>query len=105
SSSMIPRPVRSTLVPYTTLFRSLVDRAREAHELRIALGRHAHHGDGRRSLHADGAAIHGGRHREAGSLRPPELDRRKHLGLRSLDRTSTSLNSSHVKISCAVSSM
>src|SRR5436309_10509297 len=69
---MIRRPPRSTLFPYTTLFRSRHDLRHDHRDSRPREGRHAarHRGD-------DGEA-------------------------RELDRKSTRLNSSHVKISYAV---
>src|SRR3712207_8556563 len=86
---MIRRPPRSTLFPYTTLFRSdhgvdeatrLVVRRREAHDARAApiieLDLHVAQGHE--------AAAHDGRH--------PAV----------LDRKSTRLNSSHANISYAV---
>src|SRR2546430_4727992 len=81
---MIRRPPRSTLFPYTTLFRSRHGRSLE----RIA--RHAApHG------HRDGVSIEGGilRLRAAGgrTARTPARDRK-----------STRLNSSHSQISYAV---
>src|SRR3712207_7293584 len=83
---MIRRPPRSTLFPYTTLFRSLVARDRR----RTAIA----------SLPAQAAAT-------AGALR---ADRRLNLGHQRLgllpvgaqDRKSTRLNSSHANISYAV---
>src|SRR5256885_7240726 len=80
---MIRRPPRSTLFPYTTLFRS----ARDPPAV------HAHHRD-------TGPAL---RHRAAGH-------RRRHLGRGAVlrvhgnrgDRKSTRLNSSHLVISYAV---
>src|SRR2546422_4421379 len=72
---MIRRPPRSTLFPYTTLFRSL---------------RHRVHGDGRVALRLR-PLRHG-----ASSLQPAP-GRRAHL-----DRKSTRLNSSHGYISYAV---
>src|SRR5256885_9349113 len=75
---MIRRPPRSTLFPYTTLFRSR----------RLALDAHAHHERG-----IEPAAM---------LIRPLEVE---HLGLapaRELDRKSTRLNSSHLVISYAV---
>src|SRR3712207_8554664 len=85
---MIRRPPRSTLFPYTTLFRSLVGRGREAAEP----GGHARR-------------LRGGDHVGA----PP----RRHRGQRAggaggrrggawQDRKSTRLNSSHANISYAV---
>src|SRR3712207_8843286 len=77
---MIRRPPRSTLFPYTTLFRSLPEVAAE-------------HG-GRRRLVRPAATVRP----EAATLEPG-LD-----GLRPdiLDRKSTRLNSSHANISYAV---
>src|SRR5690349_22389502 len=86
---MIPRPPRSTLFPYTTLFRSraagdaeVVERPvvhREIAHGRAVLGRHV----------GDRAAVGGGQRRSAFAV---ELE----------DRKSTRLNSSHVEISYAV---
>src|SRR5436309_8887040 len=79
---MIPRPPRSTLFPYTTLFRS--DQERTEHRLekdrdqpRECSGKNGSH----RRMRQD----------------PVELPRAK-----ARDRKSTRLNSSHVKISYAV---
>src|SRR2546429_2901250 len=70
---MIRRPPRSTLFPYTTLFRSLLgERVRRAE----------HPGDGRQHDPADGAA--------------------RDQAAREQDRKSTRLNSSHGYISYAV---
>src|SRR3712207_6923426 len=96
---MIRRPPRSTLFPYTTLFRSPLeevdeaDRAVGALEAVVALHRHARH-----------AAPLGGE-RVAGAgvrllLDEQRLARGGPLGRR--DRNSTRLNSSHANISYAV---
>src|SRR5438874_7157911 len=79
---MIRRPPRSTLFPYTTLFRSVLGRAGD-------LG--LHRGD----RLADVARL------ELGELLPVRLDRgaQRRQGE---DRKSTRLNSSHVEISYAV---
>src|SRR3712207_8427459 len=69
---MIRRPPRSTLFPYTTLFRS-----------------HRDHGQDRRALQA--ARVH---LPQLGDLRRDRVDVR--------DRKSTRLNSSHANISYAV---
>src|SRR5438034_8102897 len=76
---MIRRPPRSTLFPYTTLFRSLVDDARPA-----ALPR-------RRERHDDQRGQRGSDEQQA---RHPQAWPR--------DRKSTRLNSSHTVISYAV---
>src|SRR2546422_6663486 len=96
---MIRRPPRSTLFPYTTLFRSGVDQAEPAllGELHPELV-----GDARRLLHPRA-------HERRGALVFEELPRgraevpRKRVRLDvSLDRKSTRLNSSHGYISYAV---
>src|SRR5690348_18221744 len=87
---MLPRPPRSTLFPYTTLFRSRHADDRDA--LVLHLGR----------------AVPG--HRAAALARDSQPHRSDHLrrrsnaapGLQSLDRKSTRLNSSHPSISYAV---
>src|SRR3712207_7597352 len=84
---MIRRPPRSTLFPYTTLFRS--------RQRRIPLARRAQGG--------------GGHRREALRVAQPRGDaltdaasRLRSLALRHPDRKSTLLNSSHANISYAV---
>src|SRR2546422_5754597 len=89
---MIRRPPRSTLFPYTTLFRSAVlDRPR------IAGGRLE--GDLLRRLQADVGPLPDRGHR--GILRRRRLVLRRAAGIRA-DRKSTRLNSSHGYISYAV---
>src|SRR5687768_18210149 len=85
---MIRRPPRSTLFPYTTLFRSGVDLRRPAE-----FARHEHRGRFQEALLF-----------EAGEQRREALiERRQLLGLQRLpDRKSTRLNSSHGYISYAV---
>src|SRR2546429_6516010 len=84
---MIRRPPRSTLFPYTTLFRSQiewcldVDQLQETNELLMAMPRHA--------IANDGAIEH---------VQCREQSRRAI----ELDRKSTRLNSSHGYISYAV---
>src|SRR5256885_5351925 len=82
---MIRRPPRSTLFPYTTLFRSL-------------------HGDGRgRRLHADQRAGRDAGRGESDGRRGIESPTAAPAGvLRARDRKSTRLNSSHLVISYAV---
>src|SRR2546429_9498106 len=79
---MIRRPPRSTLFPYTTLFRSHLDQLVE--EQRAAVG----------GFEQPGLVAH--RARE-GALAVAE-----HLGLEQQDRKSTRLNSSHGYISYTV---
>src|SRR3712207_8693005 len=83
---MIRRPPRSTLFPYTTLFRSL--RAQPRH----ARGRTDHHG-------ADGVSRVISLRLAEGSQVPAEGTARI---ADELDRKSTRLNSSHANISYAV---
>src|SRR3712207_7016773 len=81
---MIRRPPRSTLFPYTTLFRSLV----AARELAL------HGGD------VDDVGAARRRRCERGAQAADEDERRRHVA--ELDRKSTRLNSSHANISYAV---
>src|SRR5690349_24072258 len=74
---MLRRPPRSTLFPYTTLFRSVPQRSRADQ----AGARARHRRDGAQQLRRD-------------------QDRQVHV--RHRDRKSTRLNSSHVEISYAV---
>src|SRR5256885_8879950 len=82
---MIRRPPRSTLFPYTTLFRSPA-----------------------RRLHVAVPAVDRGRDRAAGRAAPalvrhvPDRRRRRTEVARHQDRKSTRLNSSHLVISYAV---
>src|SRR3712207_7151568 len=77
---MIRRPPRSTLFPYTTLFRSLVVRDQPAGPRRAA--------ELRRQLRPESRMVH-----RQGKPGPPARGR---------DRKSTRLNSSHANISYAV---
>src|SRR3712207_8541178 len=82
---MIRRPPRSTLFPYTTLFRSVepdVAPVRDRHRVTEPLV---------------GVLVHDQVHVGPGPERPPVVDR---PGL--VDRKSTRLNSSHANISYAV---
>src|SRR3712207_7458724 len=94
---MIRRPPRSTLFPYTTLFRSQdqrYDRPRRALERPVvegALRRHDRHAHGERHIQAERTTSHGPTLRLAGRAR-----------IRLEDRKSTRLNSSHANISYAV---
>src|SRR3712207_7147735 len=91
---MIRRPPRSTLFPYTTLFRSLRDLAvlHQQHRERVPLvGELAE--DARVGRRPGGRAL---QHRQ---LQPVEENLAQ---LRVRDRKSTRLNSSHANISYAV---
>src|SRR5256885_8236841 len=79
---MIRRPPRSTLFPYTTLFRSGLRKAAAEH--RAILDRH------------DGALAQKRRHRMGG------IAEHRYTADRPPDRKSTRLNSSHLVISYAV---
>src|SRR3989442_10357848 len=85
---MIRRPPRSTLFPYTTLFRSVADE-------RVV--RSAARGPSRHGVWAARARARGRRR----TLDAPD-SRPTRGGERSTDRKSTRLNSSHVRISYAV---
>src|SRR2546422_8151745 len=87
---MIRRPPRSTLFPYTTLFRS-----RRVHQSRAEVGNHpAQEIDGRQVAAVQLGDIRGGPHAvQRQPLRAVETDG---------DRKSTRLNSSHGYISYAV---
>src|SRR5258705_3333603 len=88
---MIRRPPRSTLFPYTTLFRSLGNPPRRLR----SFGRTRTQGD--HPCHRIGST--------AGSWREAKTCRRGHFGsggVDALDRKSTRLNSSHLGISYAV---
>src|SRR5256886_5443125 len=89
---MIRRPPRSTLFPYTTLFRSHALRRRERERHRIP-----RHGTARRR---DAVQSSGEGCSAEGSGRP--VRDRDHGGAREGDRKSTRLNSSHSQISYAV---
>src|SRR3712207_7581832 len=86
---MIRRPPRSTLFPYTTLFRSRA--------------RHPTHGALRRAGHAQ-AAVEEGEHQADRERAEGEQRERVHRGgdRGRGDRKSTRLNSSHANISYAV---
>src|SRR3712207_7571929 len=87
---MIRRPPRSTLFPYTTLFRSLGDHVRD----RLARERPLDVGDDRL-----GAEVVHGALDDHHAARAVDDDR---LVRQALDRKSTRLNSSHANISYAV---
>src|SRR3712207_7460018 len=84
---MIRRPPRSTLFPYTTLFRSVPGDVRDD-------GRH----DERDAAHRGRALLALVAGRAEGPDRLPGLERGEHPE----DRKSTRLNSSHANISYAV---
>src|SRR2546426_7661436 len=84
---MIRRPPRSTLFPYTTLFRS--PRHRHRHDRRATPAGHDRSGDG--ESHRDARTE---------SIRPDPKGRT--YTRRDADRKSTRLNSSHLVISYAV---
>src|SRR3712207_8895412 len=91
---MIRRPPRSTLFPYTTLFRSIVDDTVGAAG---SYGERGRAGAGRKSVASVGA-----RDRAAPvAACPPHLGS-GHVLHGSADRKSTRLNSSHANISYAV---
>src|SRR5438874_9779148 len=89
---MLPRPPRSTLFPYTTLFRSVAhgwkpDRFKGPSVKVAKEFNQADKGTGMLARHAAGGMVKPPTH----NFQPPVLDRK-----------STRLNSSHVEISYAV---
>src|SRR5258708_15082209 len=89
---MIRRPPRSTLFPYTTLFRSVIDRV--AHALRVGDRRDRHPRMSGRLDHEAAVAQHVADRRLAPAHDLDAVERE--------DRKSTRLNSSHHIISYAV---
>src|SRR5256885_5325498 len=89
---MIRRPPRSTLFPYTTLFRS---RLRRQVDECLAIEDHVAAGDGVARAVAEGLDVHRDR---VGLARDDHLESLEFV----LDRKSTRLNSSHLVISYAV---
>src|SRR3712207_7527923 len=93
---MIRRPPRSTLVPYTTLFRSKGEEREEEEAIGRALANDLDAGDVEARRRRGGCFGRAARHRTLQrclALRPLEVTQ---------DRKSTRLNSSHVNISYAV---
>src|SRR3712207_8638700 len=94
---MIRRPPRSTLFPYTTLFRSAIDTAKRIAArggnavVLVDTLEHLHPATARRALAAARNIVDGGSLTVVASAEAP-------LG----DRKSTRLNSSHANISYAV---
>src|SRR3712207_8712014 len=93
---MIRRPPRSTLFPYTTLFRSLDEPPRLADALGAAVRIDAHE-------RQQDVALAGGEHEDLlVRHRAAPADRVHHEAHGRQDRKSTRLNSSHANISYAV---
>src|SRR3712207_7509369 len=91
---MIRRPPRSTLFPYTTLFRSARRGVAEEQEVRVLV-----------EVHPDRAQVRlGDADRDAGALAVGDGQAlvRQHRRQQPQDRKSTRLNSSHANISYAV---
>src|SRR3712207_8275768 len=86
---MIRRPPRSTLFPYTTLFRSVAE---------VGVARAAAHRPRRPRRRGDVE----GAHLPEVPLRPARVRGRHQAHARGADRKSTRLNSSHANISYAV---
>src|SRR3712207_7126695 len=97
---MIRRPPRSTLFPYTTLFRSIADRQARAPAGLRARGDHgrAEYGvrPGQRARRDPSARV------VTDVVEPVAEDEDALLGRLNRDRKSTRLNSSHANISYAV---
>src|SRR3712207_7443417 len=90
---MIRRPPRSTLFPYTTLFRS---------ELHAVLHQHRHVGDGEEEGGRKEAPQFEGDPEARAGIAPHQLVDQGHHQEEQRDRKSTRLNSSHANISYAV---
>src|SRR3712207_7578918 len=90
---MIRRPPRSTLFPYTTLFRSVAGAQRGGEELL---------GVGEEALAVDGAVEHQRRDDALGPQRGDGGGGAPVAVRHGVDRKSTRLNSSHANISYAV---
>src|SRR5256885_12687725 len=93
---MIRPPPRSTLFPYTTLFRSLAEMKRGNREALPKLIPLVYHELKRLAAHL----LHS--EREGHTLQPTALVNEAYLRLAGQDRKSTRLNSSHLVISYAV---
>src|SRR5256885_10416670 len=94
---MIRRPPRSTLFPYTTLFRSGNDGWRRDPHVHLRGARlEQHRNDLPGRVAADNRVVDGD------DALPLDLGERVELQLHALDRKSTRLNSSHLVISYAV---
>src|SRR3712207_6965976 len=87
---MIRRPPRSTLFPYTTLFRSAARRQRDAFSRRRTARLPVRHGSDRRPRAGPAPG------------RPDAVSRAGGVVRAERDRKSTRLNSSHANISYAV---
>src|SRR3712207_9526963 len=102
---MIRRPPRSTLFPYTTLFRSVDGRAAtgnveeeaRANDVGVATDEQGNHRDGREATKR--ASQEGW---PCGALSSHDAGCGRHGHERERDRKSTRLNSSHANISYAV---
>src|SRR3712207_8140699 len=98
---MIRRPPRSTLLPYTTLFRALV--CTRLHDRAFHHGQHEHRQPAQvvtaRKAIASGVEIALDRLGPGGEVPSDPLVHARHFRL---DRKSTRLNSSHANISYAV---
>src|SRR3712207_7734449 len=92
---MIRRPPRSTLFPYTTLFRSLL--VADLVAVQVGVGRDRVGAGERRAVIGEGA-LAGGRRGATARHRHRPLD----IEADGEDRKSTRLNSSHANISYAV---
>src|SRR3712207_7560565 len=92
---MIRRPPRSTLFPYTTLFRSVLPAAG-------AVGQRAEHPGGRQAAHLGEGGDADAQLDRVVRLPAAALLRAQFVVAEQLDRKSTRLNSSHANISYAV---
>src|SRR3712207_8402069 len=93
---MIRRPPRSTLFPYTTLFRSLVERERAVKDVAADEAKSALEVERAQDLAPEHARP------ETGRVALDGVDHQVRDFLAVIDRKSTRLNSSHANISYAV---
>src|SRR3712207_9026847 len=102
---MMRRPPRSTLFPYTTLFRSAGLGVRRAEDHEAVDRERQRHGVSQGRVHGpDGARVHpvGASLRLVDQVLLPAVDVPVVVAAQALDRKSTRLNSSHANISYAV---
>src|SRR3712207_7738385 len=87
---MIRRPPRSTLFPYTTLFRSRATARRQTVPTEVITDKHQAYVEAVRKHASEAMHVRTGLHRASGQT------------TKAIDRKSTRLNSSHANISYAV---
>src|SRR3712207_9392905 len=102
---MIRRPPRSTLFPYTTLFRSVADALLQVAVRADGVDAVVERALAGRAVRVEQSPLAAGRHRHADGVAQALAERAGgglHTGGVPVDRKSTRLNSSHANISYAV---